>query len=320
MVSSYASPPILRRLRLALLAGVACLAAAPALALDGQPANGPDKLLVAPYADARQALDAGLTDLAAGDTKGSLKALNYAADGGEPLAMWKLGRMYSRGEDGVQRDDLQAYRYFDALVRGFDEDKIDARSLGAVVNGFIALAQYQLTGIPGSDVRADPEHALTLLQFAATNFKSTEAQFGLGNLYLNGAGAIAKDPVRAARWLALAASKGHKGAQATFGHLLFAGLGVPVQRARGLRWEMQAKAGAQPAKDDWIREGFARDWAQAGEDDREMALAYLGDAKPDDPTALAAKPGVPMSLLPPAAMAAAPPLRAGAAALATEAK
>jgi len=309
-----ASPfAVRRRVWAVALSGCCALSPGAGLALDAAAQDGPDKLPVAPpYASAREALTNGLSDLQAGNLKGSLDALNYAADGGEPLAMWKLGHMYLRGEGGVAKDDVKAFRYFDALVRAYDEDKADRSVLGATANAFVAVAQYQLNGIPGSDVRPDPERALTLLQYAATNFKSTDAQFDLGRLYLDGTAVTAKDPVRAARWLALAASKGHRGAEATFGHLLFAGLGVPVQRARGLKWEILAKSGAQGPHDAWIVEGFAKDWALAGEDDREMALAYVSDGKLDDEIAGAQKAKEPMALgaigplpAPPAATAAA---------------
>ena len=60
----------------------------------------------------------------AGDAQSSVQALTYAADGGQPLAQWKLGRMYARGE-GVPRDDAKAYAYFERLVESYNEDDPD---------------------------------------------------------------------------------------------------------------------------------------------------------------------------------------------------
>ena len=280
------------------IAGAAC---APAYALDGNAPDGPDKLPPHVFASPREALDDGINDLQAGNMPASLQALNYAADGGEPLALWRLGHIYQRGEGGVSPDDIKAYRYFDTLVRNFDEDKYDPHFASAIANAFVMVAQYQLTGIPGTDVRVDTERALTLLQFAATEFKSTDAEFALGRLYLAGTATTARDPIRAARWLSLAATKGHKGAAATFGHLLFAGDGVPAQRARGLKWEIVAQKAAQTPHDDWIRDLYARDWASADEDDREMALAYVASDKLVDSAAQAAQSGkvhAPMPLTP----------------------
>jgi TPR repeat protein len=279
--------------------GIGCMAAAgPAFALDGNAPDGPDKLPPHAFASPREALDDGINDLQAGNMPASLQALNYAAEGGEPLALWKLGEIYEHGKGGVSQDDIKAYRYFDTLVRNFDEDKFDPHFAGAIANAFVVVAQYQLTGIAGTDVRVDTERALTLLQFAATEFKSTDAEFALGRLYLDGTATTTRDPVRAARWLSLAATKGHKGAAATFGHLLFAGEGVPAQRARGLKWEIVAKNAAQSPHDDWIRDIYSRDWASADEDDREMALAYLASDKLIDAAVQASKLHAPMLLAP----------------------
>ena len=40
----------------------------------------------------------------------------------EPLAQWKLGRMYAEG-DGVTRDDAKAYDYFSRIVDHFAEEE-----------------------------------------------------------------------------------------------------------------------------------------------------------------------------------------------------
>ncbi len=277
---------------------MAVVAGGQAYALDGNAPNGPDKLPPHVFASPGEALADGINDLQAGNMPASLQALNYAADGGEPLALWRLGRIYSRGEGGVSQDDIKAYRYFDTLVRNFDEDKYDTRFASAIANAFIMVAQYQLTGIAGTDVRVDTERALTLLQFAATEFKSTDAQFALGRLYLAGTATTTRDPVRAARWLSLAANKGHKGAAATFGHLLFTGDGVPAQRARGLKLELVALKGAQSPHDDWIRDLYARDWAAADEDDREMTLANIAIDKLADSATQPGKLHAPMEISP----------------------
>ena len=114
-----------------------------------------------------------------------------------------------------------------------------------------------------------------MFQVAATDFGDPEAQYQLGRMYLEGAAGLVKDNMRAARWLALAAEKGHCGAQALLGHLLFSGEGVPRQRARGLMWLSVAVNGAKGPKDAWIRELQTKDFSVASEDDREVATTYL---------------------------------------------
>jgi uncharacterized protein len=123
---------------------------------------------------------------------------------------------------------------------------------------------------------ANPEHALQLFQFAATNFGDANAQYNLARMHLDGVGA-SKDGIEALRWLSLAAGKGHVQAQALLGEMLFAGRdGVRPQRARGLMWLTLAReAAGNTSKDKWIIELYEKAVASANEADRHEALAYL---------------------------------------------
>ena len=49
-----------------------------------------------------EAFRSGAQALRAGDTKGGVSSLEYAAASGHPIAQWKLGRMYADG-DGVKQ-------------------------------------------------------------------------------------------------------------------------------------------------------------------------------------------------------------------------
>jgi TPR repeat protein len=274
---------------LALALGVAGVTPVTAFALDSSKTSSPGKIAVQTFTSVQQALQAGVHELLAGDAQSSVEALTYAADGGEPLAQWKLGRMYARGE-GVPRDDAKAYNYFERLVESYNEDDPDRPDIAAISNAFVSVGVYCLNGIPNSEIKADPERALEMFQYAATNFGDPDAQYNLARMYMDGAAGLARNNMRAARWLGLAADKGHHPAQALLGHLLFLGEGVPRQRARGLMWLTLAKDGAQGAKDDWIRELLAKDVAAASDDDREVAIAYLS-ARGDGPReGIAAEP------------------------------
>ena len=228
------------------------------------------------FTDPKQALLAGIDDLKAGDADASVRALTYAADGGQDLARWKLGEMYADGQ-GVQRDDVKAYHYFNQLVEDYDEDQPDRRNLSAISNAFVAVGVYCLNGIANSEVRPDPERAHELFQYAATIFGDPNAQYNLAHMYMVGAGGVAKDNVAAVRWLAVAAQKGHAPSQALLGHMLFMGDGVPHQRARGLMWLEFAKDAAPDPKEVWIRDLYQRDFASASEDDRQAAAILYGD-------------------------------------------
>jgi TPR repeat protein len=285
-----------RSVALALL--IALSGVAPAFALDGSQPTMLDKIPLKLFKSAQQALRAGIDDLRAGDAKSSVEALKYAAAGGQSLAQWKLGRMYAQGQ-GVPHDDLQAYQYFDQLVQSYNEDEPERRDIAAVSDAFVAVGVYCLNGIPNTEVKADPERALEMFQYAATNFGDPDAQYNLARMYMDGAAGLAKNNMRAARWLALAAEKQHRPAQAVLGHLLFEGVGVPRQRPKGLMWLTIAKSAAQGPKDDWMIQLYAEDFAAASDDDRQIAALYLSDrAKggggglPPPPDAVAAQGGL----------------------------
>ncbi len=219
----------------------------------------------------------GVDHLRAGDAVASVAALTYAAEGGQAIARWKLGEMYADG-DGVPRDDLKAYHYFNEMVEDYDEDQPDRRNLSAISNAFVAVGVYCSNGIPDSDVRADPRRAHELFQYAATIFGDPNAQYNLAHMYLVGAGGLAKDNIAAVRWLAVAAEKGHPPSEALLGHMLFTGDGVPRQRGRGLMWLELANDAAPDAKEPWIRDLYQRDFGLASDDDRQAA-ALLRDAR-----------------------------------------
>ena len=258
-----------------MILGTSAIGLAPALALDGSDANASKKIPSMSFANGQQALRVGLDDLKAGETDSALAALTYAAEAGQVIARWKLGEMYASG-DGVPRDDLKAYGYFDQLVEDYDEDQPDQRDLSAISNAFVTVGVYCLYGIPNSDVRSNPRRAHELFQYAATRFGDPNAQYNLAHMYIIGSGGLAKDNLVAIRWLALAAKQGHPPSEALLGHMLFVGDGVPGQRARGLMWLELAKDGASSPKDQWINQLYQRDFQAATDSDRRTAAVMYG--------------------------------------------
>jgi TPR repeat protein len=122
-------------------------------------------------------------------------------------------------------------------------------------------------------VGPDPQRAHELFQYAATIFGNPNAQYNLAQMYIVGAGGLAKDNMTAVRWLAVAAQKGHAPAEAVLGDMLFRGDGVPRQRARGLMWLEFAKDAALDPTETWIRDLYQRDLEVATDDDRQAAAA-----------------------------------------------
>lgn len=202
----------------------------------------------------------------------ALTALQYAAEGGHPVAQWKLGRMYAKG-DGVARDDLRAYDYFSKIANAHAEDSPSAPQATIVANAFVALGRYFVSGIPNSQVKADPERAREMFAYAASYFGNAEAQYNLARMYLDGAGAP-RDTKYGVRWLALSAQKGQHQAQALLGQMLFNGNGLQRQAARGLMWLTLAQDSATP-DETWIKDSYKTAMAKASDDDRAMALQML---------------------------------------------
>ncbi|HEY8215222.1 MAG TPA: sel1 repeat family protein, partial [Methylocystis sp.] len=95
---------------------------APAPALDAPRTSArADTQPLPMFKDPRAALRAGLESYHAGDPATSVAALRYAAEGGEPLAKWKLGRMYAEG-DGVAKDDYKAFKMFSEIADAHADD------------------------------------------------------------------------------------------------------------------------------------------------------------------------------------------------------
>jgi TPR repeat protein len=244
-------------------------------AFDGSDVEANDKAPFRSFKNPRAALQAGLEGFRSGDHHSALEALKYAAAGGESLARWKLGKMYADG-DGVPHDDIRAYDYFSQIVDTFDEDNPNRRELSVVASAFVAVGIYELNGIPNTKVAPNPERALELFQYAATNLGDANAQYNLARMYLDGGDAVPKDGRQAARWFYLAADKGHVEAQALLGQMLFTGHeGVQKQRARGLMWLSIARDEALlTKKDPWIIDLYEKAMAAATDTDRQVALIY----------------------------------------------
>jgi len=270
-----------RRIIVALLLGAAPLAApGSGFAFDGAPANPQDTTI--PMISAQPGAAQTLTGPAlkkvaapatAAATVPSLNSLQYAAEGGHPIAQWKLGRMYADG-DGVAQDDVRAFEYFSRIANAHAEDNPSAPQAAVVANAFVALGRYYLNGIPNSKIKADTERAREMFSYAASYFGNADAQYDLARLYLKTPDASRDDFRYGARWLGLAAQKGQHQAQAMLGQMLFNGDRLPRQAARGLMWLTLARDSAAP-DEAWIKESYNRAIAKASDDDRAMALQML---------------------------------------------
>jgi TPR repeat protein len=238
----------------------------PALALDGTPTPADPKSAVEAFRD-------GALALKQGEKAKALTSLQFAAENGHPLAQWKLGQMYAKG-DGVPRDDLRAFEYYSRIANSHADDRPDTPRSRVVSSALVALGHYYLEGIPNSAIRRDPLRAWEMFHYAATYFADPDAQYDLARLYLEGVGAP-KDPRQAVRWLVLASQKGQHRAQAMLGTMLFKGEHVRRQASRGLMWLTLARDSATGPADKWITDIYDAAFKQATDDERAIALIYL---------------------------------------------
>jgi hypothetical protein len=244
----------------------------PGFAFDGAPANQDVAIPVvaAQPGGAAAALKKAVPP-SVSDT--SLTALQYAAEGGHPIAQWKLGRMYADG-NGVTQDDVRAFEYFSRIANAHAEDSPSAPEAAIVANAFVALGRYYLSGIPNSKIKSDPERAREMFSYAASYFGNADAQYDLARLYIDGGGTSRDDFRYGARWLGLAAQKGQHQAQALLGQMLFNGDQLPRQAARGLMWLTLARDSAT-TDESWIKESYNKAISKASDDERATALQML---------------------------------------------
>ena len=225
-----------------------------------------------------EALRSGTQALREGRSEQAVTAFEYAAEQGMPDAIWKLGKMYSEGDE-VDQNKLRAFEYFKNLTKSYADDPPGTRQARFVASAFVSLGHFYLEGIPDTYVKADALVAREMFHYAASYYADPEAQYQLGLLYLNGSGpgngsGAGKDPKQAARWFKNAADKGFRKAQAMLGTMLFKGQGVARQVPLGLAWLTVAKEGAR-ADEAWISEIYKNSMAQATLDERALAGRFL---------------------------------------------
>ncbi len=207
----------------------------------------------------------------AGNKEKAVDALSFAAANGVPAAQWKLGRMYADG-DGVAEDDLKAFEYFSSIADQHADDSPGSSQAPYVASAFVALGTYYLNGIQNTAVKPNARRAREIFTYAASYFGNADAQYNLGRLYLTGSPGDEPDPHMAARWLKLAASKGHYRAQAALGELMFFEDTIAKNRVRGLMWLTVAMPRASGEKDAWIVEAQERAFSLASESERRRAM------------------------------------------------
>jgi serine/threonine-protein kinase len=208
-------------------------------------------------------------------TTSPIKSLMDAANRGDPEAQNALGVKYSRGEDGLPRDDTKAVEFYQNAANGGSAkaqtnlgdmylygrgglDRVYAQAfywyLKAAQQEF-PDAQYRLgymyeKGL-GTDI--DLQKAVQLYRSAADQ-GYPDAQNLLGILYATGSDGIANDDGQALAWYQKAANQGLAKAQKNLGDMYFFGRGVDRDYNQAAAW--YAKAASQQFADAQYRLGF----------------------------------------------------------------
>ncbi|BCM20115.1 sel1 repeat family protein [Mesorhizobium sp. B4-1-3] len=229
-----------------------------------------DKTGVKPQSSPWAVFQFGFSAYKSGHKDQAVEAYKYAAENGQIGATWKLARMYAEG-DGVTRDDYAAFKFFSEIV---DQDvEPGSPEESYVSDALVALGDYLRKGIPGTPVEENDVAAQEYYMRAAANYRNPNAQFEIGRMFLKGEGGVKASVKQAGRWLQLAAEKGHAGAQATLGNLLFQSGKI----VRGLAMMTAALERAPAADQPWIRSMQEEAFAAAGEADRRTAISLADD-------------------------------------------
>jgi uncharacterized protein len=238
-----------------------------ALSLSSAPTRAQDAV------EAAQAMASALDGAGAGiSTSDQIAALEASAAQGDAMALWQLGLMYESGE-GVAQDKAKAFGYFaqiadqhaDTAPRGLEAD--------IVAHSFVKMGEYYQDGVPEAGIPQDDAYATKLILHAASYFGDPEAQYKVGELYSDPE-ELGDNPLQSARWLSLAARKGHAAAQAKLGNILFNGDGdLPANRVEGLMWLTVADRRAIGTPEAaWIADMLNSAMSLASPDERKNAV------------------------------------------------
>src|SRR4051812_35615740 len=187
-------------------------------------------------ADAAQAMASALDGAGGGiSSEDQVNALQDAATAGDPMAQWQLGLMYESGE-GVAQDKAKAFGYFSEIADQHADTAPKGTEADIVAHSFVKMGEYYNDGLPEAGIAKDKDYSTKLLLHAASYFGDADAQYRVGELYLD-PNALGDNPIQGARWLSLAAKKGHVPAQAKLGDLLFNGAdSLKPNPIEGLMW------------------------------------------------------------------------------------
>jgi TPR repeat protein len=223
-------------------------------------------------ADAALAMANSLDGAGGGiSSKDLVAALEDAALAGQPMALYQLGLMYESGE-GVARDPVKAFGYFSQIADEHADTAPKGVEADIVAQSFLKVGEYYRTGLPEAGIPKNESYSNKLVMHAASYFGDADAQFKVGEMFLDEK-ELGDSPLQSARWLNLAARKGHAGAQAKLGAMLFNGEGITADQVEGLMWlTVASRRAIGTADESWINDLLNDATSIASADQRQQAV------------------------------------------------
>lgn len=212
-------------------------------------------------------------------SKDLIAALEDAALAGQPMALFQLGLMYEAGE-GVAKDRVKAFGYFSQIADEHADTAPKGVEADIVAQSFLKVGEYYRTGLPEAGIPKNEAYSNKLVMHAASYFGDADAQYKVGELYLDDA-ELGDSPLQSARWLNLAARKGHAGAQAKLGNMLFNGEGIGPDQVEGLMWlTVASRRSAGTLDEGWIADLLHNAMSVATPDQRKRAVEMADSLGP----------------------------------------
>lgn len=215
-------------------------------------------------ADENLSFDAETVDSA------SVKALEFAAEEGDEIAMWQLGRHYSVVAKG-EGNHLRAFEMFSRLVRTQGQRTPYSDKAPFTAHALVSLGSYYRKGIPDTYVARNSDLAWSMFMTAATSYGDPRAQYSLFQM-CDSELTDRCSQVQAGRWLKRSAVNGEINAQARFGYRQFEGeKGVRRDKIAGLTWLTIARERAHVARHAQVFELHERAFSLASAEERSEA-------------------------------------------------
>ncbi|MEO0328099.1 MAG: tetratricopeptide repeat protein [Pseudomonadota bacterium] len=187
-----------------------------------------------------------------GKENDAVDVLKYAAEQGNSAAQWKLARLYHKGEGGVDRDQLAAFRMYEKIAAQYPYARPNTPNWQFSADALVALGNYYRKGIAGTVVGEDRGKALMMYTTAAMVFRHPSGHFQLGRMQIEDDNGFGQGTL-GVRNLNKAYKKGHVGAEALLGYAHFEGVHVKRDVVQGLIMLGNAKQRAIGSELEWIR-------------------------------------------------------------------